>query len=430
MKRYLLFLICILNYASPAHSQEMQYLKLNCKEIEVLFIENNLTLLAEKYNIDIAEAAITQAKLWDNPTLSISSVNPWSTQQQREEISDIASSSFAKNTEFSIELSQLIQTANKRGKLIRREKVSKEITLHEFEDVLRGLKVELRKTIYDLQYSQAYISVLINQRESISKLVESFKNQVRDGNIAKNELLRLQSSLLELEDEINTSQIDLAEQVKSLKILLNIDPFIQIEIVDNPEKSINPDNIILSDLMQLAEDSRPDMKQYRLRTQYHKKALDFEKSQRIPDITLSAGYDRYGGVWKDFIGLGLSIDLPFFNRNQGNIRAAKLNINQSSYLEQQHQNTIRHEVMATYSNYVIAYKFYRRIAEDSLLPELDNMLEIYSKNLLVKNISMLEYVDFMEAYRTNKQTILTAQKNLNSQFEELQYIVGTEINEQ
>ncbi|MDU1890792.1 MAG: TolC family protein [Dysgonomonas sp.] len=427
MKRYLLFLICSLICSRVTYSQEVQYRKLSCKEIEALFIENNLILLAERYNIDIADAAVAQAKLWDNPTLSISDVNLWSTKRQRGEISDIASSSFTKNTEFSIELSQLIQTANKRGKLIRREKVSKEIALQEFEDVLRNLKIELRKSIYDLHYAQTYMAILTNQLESISRLVESFKNQVQQGNIAKSELLRLQSSLLELENEINTTRADLGEQKKSLKILLNIDPFVQIEIADNPEKTINPDKIILQDLMQLAEDSRPDMKQYRLHTQFHKRTLDYEKSQRIPDITLSANYDRYGGVWKDFIGFGVSIDLPFFNRNQGNIKAAKLNIDQSSYLEQQHKNIIRHEVMATYNNYVNAYRFYTRITEDSLLPELDNMLEVYSKNLLNKNISMLEYIDFMEAYRTNKQTILTAQKNVNLQFEELQYMIGTEI---
>jgi len=42
-----------------------------------------------------------------------------------------------------------------------------------------------------------------------------------------------------------------------------------------------------------------------------------------------------------------------------------------------------------------------------------------------RNISMLEYLDFIEAYKSNKQTVLTAEKNLNSSFEELQFAVGT-----
>jgi hypothetical protein len=54
MKRYLFFLICYLSCSLLTYSQELQYQKLSCKEIEALFIENNITLLAEKHNIDIA----------------------------------------------------------------------------------------------------------------------------------------------------------------------------------------------------------------------------------------------------------------------------------------------------------------------------------------------------------------------------------------
>ncbi|MBB4035409.1 cobalt-zinc-cadmium efflux system outer membrane protein [Dysgonomonas hofstadii] len=425
MKKYLpaiLFFFSVLT----GFTQEKQILNLNLEQIESLFLSNNLELIATKYNIGIADAAISQAKLWDNPSLSISDVNLWSTKSQRDAISDI-SSSFAKNTELSIELSQLILTANKRGKLVRREKVSKEIAMQEFEEVLRGLKTELRKAVFEIQYSQFYLAILNNQQKSLNQLVESYKKQVLQGNIAKNELLRLQSSLLELENEINETQSDLNEQSKTLKILLNIPPLTDISITDNQQIGKAPDLLVLSGLLEKADEQRPDMKMYRLQTQLHQKSLDYEKSLRIPDLTISATYDRYGGVWKDFIGLGVSIDLPFFNRNQGNIKAAKLNIEQSQYLAQQYQNTVRHEIVAAYNNYRYAYNFYKKISEDSLLPELDNMLEAYTKNLMNRNISMLEYIDFMDAYKTNKQTMLNAGKKVNMQFEELQYTVGTDI---
>lgn len=411
-------------------AQEDKSIKLTVGEVESLFLSNNLQLIATRFDVDIADAAIAQAKLWDNPNLSVSDVNLWSTRSQRDGESEVIPplfGSFAKNTEFSIELSQLIQTANKRGKLVNREKVSKEIALQEFEEVLRGLKVELRKSVYEIQYSQAYLAILTNQRESLSRLIESHKKQVSQGNIAKNELLRLQSSFLELENEINEVLSDLNEQQKTLKVLLNVDPFTNLEIEEDgiPQKS--PDSILLARLMELAEESRPDMKLYKLQTQYHEKSLAYEKSLRVPDLTISANYDRYGGVWKDFIGFGVSVDLPFFNRNQGNIRAARISRDQSLYLARQQQNVIQHEVAASYNNYVYTYAFYKKINDDSLLPELDNMLDTYTKNLQNRNINMLEYIDFMDAYRANKQTVLTAKKKVSMQFEELQYTVGTEI---
>lgn len=429
MKKYLYLLLLIFSGLS-LFAQEDKSIKLTVGEVESLFLSNNLQLIATRFDVDIADAAIAQAKLWDNPNLSVSDVNLWSTRSQRDGESEVIPplfGSFAKNTEFSIELSQLIQTANKRGKLVNREKVSKEIALQEFEEVLRGLKVELRKSVYEIQYSQAYLAILTNQRESLSRLIESHKKQVSQGNIAKNELLRLQSSFLELENEINEVLSDLNEQQKTLKVLLNVDPFTNLEIEEDgiPQKS--PDSILLARLMELAEESRPDMKLYKLQTQYHEKSLAYEKSLRVPDLTISANYDRYGGVWKDFIGFGVSVDLPFFNRNQGNIRAARISRDQSLYLARQQQNVIQHEVAASYNNYVYTYAFYKKINDDSLLPELDNMLDTYTKNLQNRNINMLEYIDFMDAYRANKQTVLTARKKVSIQFEELQYTVGTEI---
>jgi len=428
MKKYSLFILLFFNIlAGYSQGQQSQSLKLSREEIEVLFLKNNLQLIAEKFNIDIADAAIAQARLWDNPTLSIEGMNLWSTKSQRDEIKDMATSSFVKNTEFSIELSQLILTANKRGKLIRREKVSKEIARQEFEKILRGLKAELRKSIYEIQYLQAYLNILMNQRQSVNQLVESHRKQVQQGNIAKSELLRLQSSLLDLENEINDTQLDLEEQRKTLKILLNIDPFTPIEVADDPDTGKNPDNIILSDLLYIADESRPDMKQYKLQTQYYQRSLDYEKSQRIPNINISASYDRYGGVWKDFVGFGVSIDLPFFNRNQGNIKAAKLSIDQSQYLSQQQHSIIRHEIATAYNSYLHTYNFYKKMENNSLFSELDGMLDVYTKNLQYRNIGMLEYVDFMDTYKSSKQTMLTAKKNVSIQFEELQYTVGTDI---
>ena len=416
----------ILLFFSSLMCFSQEQLKLNREEIETLFLQNNLELIASTYNISIADAAIAQAKLWENPNLTVSSINLWSTETQRNEIEDIAVSPL-KNTDFSIELSQLIQTANKRRKLIRLEKVSKEIAQQEFEDVLRGLKAELRKSIYEIQYSQSYLNMLNNQRLYINQLVESHKKHVQLGNIPKSELIRLQSSLIELDNEINDTQMDLMEQEKTLKVLLNINPLTRIEITDDSKTTKNPDNIILSDLLQTAEEFRPDMKQSELQTQYYQRSLDYEKSQRAPDITVIANYDRYGGIWRNFIGFGISVDLPFFNRNQGNIRAAKLGIEQSLHLTQQQQNLIRHEVVAAYNNYVNTYNFYQEIENADLFSELDNMLEVYAKNLMNRNINMLEYMDFMDTYRTSNQIMLTTKKNVNTQFEELQYSVGIDV---
>ncbi|MFX5998858.1 TolC family protein, partial [Acinetobacter baumannii] len=43
----------------------------------------------------------------------------------------------------------------------------------------------------------------------------------------------------------------------------------------------------------------------------------------IPDVTAIASYDKQGSYAQHFNSIGFSMDLPFFNRNQGNIKSAK-----------------------------------------------------------------------------------------------------------
>jgi len=183
----------------------------------------------------------------------------------------------------------------------------------------------------------------------------------------------------------------------------------------------------LVDLYTLATDNRPDMKLQKLQTDWFAKTLQLEKAQRVPDITFSANYDRYSGVWKNYFGFGLSFDLPVFNRNQGNIKVATFGMEQSKYLELQVQNTVFNEIAEVFGNYEQSLNFFRKISGKEILSELDEMRDVYAKNLLNRNISLLEFIDFMDSYQKSKQIFLETQKSVNNNFEELQYVVGTDI---
>jgi len=428
--RLCILLLIGISFTGKLVGQKGEIITLTPTDVETIFLTQNLELIAEKLNIPIAEAAVVQSKLWDNPNLSVTNVNLWSTSSQRggeREVIPPLFGSFGRNTEFSIELSQLILTANKRAKLVGMENLSKEMTIRQFEEVLRGLKTELRKTIHEFLYLNAYDRILRSQTESVSQLIESYKRQVIQGNLSKHELLRLQSALFEIENEQNETRIELNRQEKIIKSVLNMKPESRIVITEEGLiYNINRE-FMLGDLIQIATETRPDLQQKELEFRYLKKSLAYEKAKRIPDLTFSANYDRYGGVWKDFIGFGFSMDLPFFNRNQGNIKVARIRLDQGEYFLKQKQNDLKLEIAEALNNYQVIWELFDKIQKNPLLQELDTMLDAYTRSLLNRNISMLEYIDFMDTYRNNKQTWLNARKNLFLQFEELQYAVGKDI---
>ena len=400
-------------------------LEINVEQAEKHFLEKNLQLLAERCNISIADAAVVQAKVLNNPTIGVGDVNFWN---PNADVETGHAPSLLNNIIFSLELEQMIRTAGKRRKLIDTEKVAKEIAIQEFELFLLGLKTELRMLLNETIYLQSYLYVIKIQAESINNLVEVYKVQSANGNIAKSELIRLQSSLIELQTEQNELLTDLHKQYKELKILLNITPKTDILIADSASETKNPNEMSLEQLLEMAKNSHPEFLLSDLNIKYNERVLAYEKSQRSPDVAISLNYDRYGGVWKNFVGIGMAVDIPVFNRNQGNIKIAELSMEQSQYNSEYQKNMIQQEVMEMYNNYTLHFNFYKKLVDNDFSEDLEYLFDAYSRNLLNKNINMLEYIDFMDSYKTTKQAILLAKKNLDTSFAELQFSVNNSLN--
>ncbi len=411
-------------------SAQTDTIRLSSEQVEDVFIKQNLQLIAEKLNVDKADAAIIQAKLWPNPTLTIDQVNFWSTNSQRQGVDEVIppfSGTFGKNLEFGLGIDQVILMGGKRGKLVDMEKISKDMSVRYFEELVCNLKAELRSVCAELRYAQQYFHVLDNQQIKLMALIGNYREQAKQGNISQNQLLRLQAALLEVQSELNDVQKEMNLQQKNVRTLLNISTPVYIFLTDEGKKLVSPEELSFGQLSDLATTMRPDLKRVTLQTDYFKKSIRYEKSQRIPDITLHASYDRGGNCMLDFVGFGVSVDLPFFNRNQGAVKAAEVGHKQSLLEVEQMQNTIFNEVIQALDNYRTAYLFSHRISDEFIF-NLEEIQESYTRNFVNKNIGIVEFLDFFDTYKENKRTMLAAQKNARVCFEELQLAVGTEIN--
>lgn len=410
-------------------SAQSMCVELSASEVERLFVEQNLEVLAEKMNISLADASILQAKLWDNPTVSVNGLNLWSSKEQRngENIPPLFGN-FGRNLQFSVELSQMIKISGERAKLISMEKSSREITIKEFEQTLRGLKLELRKLTSNMVFLQSYKDILIRQSEVLNELSNSFKKQYRDGALSKNEVVRVQSALLEIDGELSSTEIELNSCQSRLKTLLSTKEDIYITITTKSDELTDPDSMDVLMLIGSALENRADVNIKRKESEYHKKSIAYERAKRIPGLDLSIGYDRRGGVWRDFVGFGVGIDLPLFNRNQAAIKSAKISHQRSESLSQQLDIIVHNEVYEAFANYKNVYRLYKESLERMAISDLDDMLKLYTRNLIARNVSMLEYMDFLERYKSTMQIASAIKRDASLLFNELEYVSGTYIN--
>ena len=112
---------------------------------ERLFLQNNLLLIAEHYNVDKAEAEIVQARLLENPVLSLEQ-NIYN--RLNKKYFDVGAQG-----EAIVSIEQVINLAGQRGKAVKVAGLNKEVVSRQFEDVVRTLAGELRQRFISVFFS-------------------------------------------------------------------------------------------------------------------------------------------------------------------------------------------------------------------------------------------------------------------------------------
>ena len=418
------YILLVLLFSLKISAQEK--FELSREEAEAIFINNNLLLIAEKLNIESQRAEVIQARLWPNPEFSINEINFWKTTGV--ESSPPIFGKFGRDQQFAFEINQLIQTAGKRKKLIALEEIEVSKTEQFFEDLLRNLKFELRSQLTDFQFNQLLIDVHQNLIENISVLIQAYQNQLERGSVSGAELTRLKAQEILIKRQLLDLKQEKKQIQKELKHLLGVNPTLEIEITN--EGFVKPiemyENILLEQLMEQARVNRPDYQLALLEEEYSHQLLSFEKSKRIPDLTFGINYDRNGSTMLDFVGFGVSFDLPLFDRNQGNIQKAEIQISQAEILKKHTLLKIENEIFQTHRNLLENIEFMQSI-DENYENDLDELLDNYTNNYRSRNLNMLEYFHFMETYLENKIILIEAQKEFNHIVEELNYLTGIDI---
>lgn len=422
MRKLRITLFLLLGLNSKLFSQEAVENRLRKAEIEQVFLAHNLTLMAQRFHMQQAEAAVLQAKLWPNPTISISEVNLW--KNPSSESFPALIGNYGKYQQVAIELEQTIEMAGKRKKRVQLQLLEKENAQLQFEELLRNLKYDLRSQCLELQILQEKEKLYNSQVDIFQTLAKSYQNQWKEGNVSEMDYLRIQSEsiafgnkLNEIQQEKITKMNEVARYLGEKGTALTISDTIGMPHFLQGKKQ---------EWKTMALDNRSDYKIIHNELKKSDAQLKIEKAERIPDLQVSMNYDRGGNIMRDFIGLGVAMDLPLFNRNQGNIKIAKLELEKNKVEIEQFRIDIEREIdflSERLSNLETSLK----TTDIGFDGKLDVALERYVRNFQQRRLTIVEFIDFINNYMENKESILERRAKYLQYKEELMYLIGKDI---
>jgi hypothetical protein len=389
------------------------------KEAEELFRTHNLLLVAEYYNVDMAQAQVVQAKLFDNPVITL-----------EQNIYNRLNGKYfdlGKEGESGVQIEQAINLAGQRNKRIRLEKINHQSALLQFEEVARTLNSELKETCVEMYFLTKSVQIYDKEITSLEELLLFYKNMAKKGNISLLELSRMQALLLSLKKEKNDAVNELVSKRGNLKMLLNLPVTQEIEILldETMLSRLDLSSLSLANLDSLLP-SRPDQRLAFSILEASKANLKLQRSLSAPEFAIQGIYDRAGNFINNYFAVGLSFSVPIFNRNQGNIKSAKLEIEKSLKEKEYTENRANSELYVAYSRLEKAMELYQS-ADDDLEKNFNRLLEGVNENFRKRNISMLEFVDYYESYKETSLQLYETRKDVFLAMENLNTVVGRNI---
>jgi len=186
-----IFFIAILFLSKTSIAQNVSdTTELTFSAAEKIFLQNNLSLLANKYNVDINKVLIKQAKLWDNPILS--------TDQ------NIYDGKFFQHNstggQVYVQVMQLIKTAGKRSKAAQIATDNTVLAQQQFDDLLRTLRYTLQNDFLEISRLLEIKKVYTGEIGQVSKLAKSMDILLQAGNVSLKDNLRIKALLFSLEN--------------------------------------------------------------------------------------------------------------------------------------------------------------------------------------------------------------------------------------
>ena len=277
---------------------------LDIDEVAMLAVVNNPQLRQARDGLGIARAQSFAAGLLPDPQLGITSDHP---------TNGTTGNTNAFSLNLNYDISALLLRSSRAGSATAAEQqINLELLWQEWQVVSQARLLFIRLTT-----QQLLLSKLQDARNMFADRYQRSQQALADGNVtrdfASNDLAALQN----VERQINDLERSRLQNRASLDSLLGVAPRTELDLTGDPALSAIDEAAVRASLLQRL-DQRPDLRA--LQAGYRSQEEKYRGAILAQFPALNVGITRArdtSGLYT--LGFGLSLSLPIFNGNRGNI---------------------------------------------------------------------------------------------------------------
>ncbi len=299
-----LWMLLVGGIAHLARAQELLTLDAAVKEA----ILHHPRVEAETERVAAANGMVQQAGLRPNPRLYIQSEN-WNVGSPIQPVASTFTDQF-------FYASQVLETGGKRQRRIELAQENTVAAQLDRELVTRQIAARVKMAYWAATGAQRVVDLLRDSQETFRQAITYHEIQLREGAIAEADVIRVR-----LEgDRVAVAVENAAREAESAQISLLREMgrgrFDKVRLVEALDRQPKP--VVVN--VEEAVAARPEVRLAHQAVAKAQAALRLQQAMARPDVEVLSGYKRTVG-FNTFMW-GVQVNLPFFNKNQGNISAA------------------------------------------------------------------------------------------------------------
>jgi cobalt-zinc-cadmium efflux system outer membrane protein len=403
--------------APPATSLAAQGpVKITLDDAIQMALQHNHTLLAERTTIQQNQAQEITANLRPNPVLlgdaqfiPIFQPNDFN----RTYVDNVA--------QFDIGLSYLFERGSKRQHRLEAAKDQTAVTQSTVADNERTLTFQVATLFTNAQLAESTLELAQDDLKSFQNTVDIAKERYRAGDISDDDYLKIKLQLLQFQTDVSQAKLSRMQALSDLRQLLGYESVSRDYDVGGAFDYV-PLNAQLEDLQMKALASRPDLRAAQLGVTAANSQYTLAKANGKRDVTAQANYTHVSA--SNSASLFGQIQIPIFDRNQGEIARTQYAISQADEQAKAANGQVLTDVEDAYSglqtnNEVI--QLYRSGYLDDAQMDRDISEYAYKRGAA----SLLDFLDAERSYRATELAYRQALAAYLLSLEQLREAVGT-----
>jgi cobalt-zinc-cadmium efflux system outer membrane protein len=387
-------------------------------------IKENLDLKSKFYEIPQAKADILTASLRANPVFYADA--------QLVPYGQYTRARPGGQTQYDINISYPLDVSRKRQARTASAVRAVKVTEAQYQDAVRQTIDNLYSAFVDVLQARRAIDFSDASVTGLTKSLTAMEGLYKQGINKLTDVKRISNQLRLAEQQALENKVAYLKAKQALATQLNIAPneAAGIEIYGALKyQGYTPPPI--DEMIQIALNNRPDIIAYRLGVSRAKADVKLQYANRFQDIyVLAQPYTLqdntpFGLKSPTSWAVGVTVPLPIFNRNQGNIQRAKMNVSQTEVETASIERQAIQDVQQAESEFEAAKAAVEQY-EKSVLPDSTALLNEAQK-LFPGEINILEYLAALKDYNDNARSYLDSQVRLRRAMLNINTAVGQRI---